>query len=485
MSIWDMYPYTDFEHQNLDWILGKVRELIAEFNKLNQNFNSLEEKFDALKKYIEDYFDDLDVQDEINNKLDELFEDGTLWQMIADYLNNFMPVNVLEYGAKGDGETDDTEAFQAALDTGYDVYIPQDKGQHYRITNTLNITKKRQCIYSDPIERLSDETVSLNDQIGFISFEAETANSILFYVDNVTGIRFQNLTIKSANYNVDNNYIGVAFYINATNLKDNADAQIFGGAYFGFNRIVVNYGRGTALKNNHIFHFNRAYEQHYTFDGYGAYDVQQPEWGDRACIITNNRFHSGNWIFQNVEGKLTGALFTNNVSDGGAGFMEHLNTSGGMKDSLIANNSCPIWNRQQFIYLNGGEFTRNIIAGNTIDSLPAMANPNRWLQVTPNVTNFSFNIIDGNIVGKSRSDCIFIEATIIEGNSIVNNVFYNTCQTASNSIAPIRFKKAAPKNIVSFNVLYVDLNTSISPAPVIWEAEHEGSVEQHNVTNIT
>lgn len=40
-----------------------------------------------LKNYVENYFDNLDVQEEINNKLDEMAEDGTLQEIIGDYLD--------------------------------------------------------------------------------------------------------------------------------------------------------------------------------------------------------------------------------------------------------------------------------------------------------------------------------------------------------------------------------------------------------------
>lgn len=40
---------------------------------------------DELKEYVEHYFDNLDVQEEINNKLDELVADGTLETLIGNY----------------------------------------------------------------------------------------------------------------------------------------------------------------------------------------------------------------------------------------------------------------------------------------------------------------------------------------------------------------------------------------------------------------
>ena len=40
----------------------------------------------ALKKYVEDYFKDLDIQTEIDNKLDEMAESGQLQEIISEYL---------------------------------------------------------------------------------------------------------------------------------------------------------------------------------------------------------------------------------------------------------------------------------------------------------------------------------------------------------------------------------------------------------------
>lgn len=41
-----------------------------------------------LQDYVDNYFKNLDVQEEINNKLDEMVEDGTLPEIIASYLNS-------------------------------------------------------------------------------------------------------------------------------------------------------------------------------------------------------------------------------------------------------------------------------------------------------------------------------------------------------------------------------------------------------------
>ena len=54
----------------------------------NETVNDYIEKFNQLHDYVYDYFDNLDVQEEINNKLDDMVEQGTLQEIIADYLNS-------------------------------------------------------------------------------------------------------------------------------------------------------------------------------------------------------------------------------------------------------------------------------------------------------------------------------------------------------------------------------------------------------------
>ena len=44
--------------------------------------------FNTLQTFVNDYFDNLDVQEEINNKLDDMVEDGTLQEIITQYLQS-------------------------------------------------------------------------------------------------------------------------------------------------------------------------------------------------------------------------------------------------------------------------------------------------------------------------------------------------------------------------------------------------------------
>ena len=57
---------------------------------VNENAEALRELqtlYVQLKSYVDNYFDNLDVQEEINNKLDQMAEAGTLQEIIGEYLN--------------------------------------------------------------------------------------------------------------------------------------------------------------------------------------------------------------------------------------------------------------------------------------------------------------------------------------------------------------------------------------------------------------
>lgn len=72
----------------------RVNMLVRMFNKLSKNTKETVEeyiaKFNELYTYVHDYFDNLDVQEEINNKLDDLVEDGTLQRLLMqkDFADN-------------------------------------------------------------------------------------------------------------------------------------------------------------------------------------------------------------------------------------------------------------------------------------------------------------------------------------------------------------------------------------------------------------
>ena len=65
---------------------AKVNQLVRCFNELSKDQQETVAKFVELKDFVEDYFDNLDVQEEVNNKLDEMAGDGTLETIVGNYI---------------------------------------------------------------------------------------------------------------------------------------------------------------------------------------------------------------------------------------------------------------------------------------------------------------------------------------------------------------------------------------------------------------
>lgn len=88
------FPFidTDFDaitNYQLFCKLGeKINKLIESQNNVGQEMESISTAFNNLVDYVNSYFDNLNVQDEINNKLDDMVEQGTLQEIMADYLNS-------------------------------------------------------------------------------------------------------------------------------------------------------------------------------------------------------------------------------------------------------------------------------------------------------------------------------------------------------------------------------------------------------------
>ena len=73
-------------YQLLCKIVEYLNKNINKTNELGKNVEELSSLFINLKNYIDNYFNNLDVQDEINKKLDEMAESGELTEIITNYI---------------------------------------------------------------------------------------------------------------------------------------------------------------------------------------------------------------------------------------------------------------------------------------------------------------------------------------------------------------------------------------------------------------
>ena len=169
------------QNEQNDSITRMYESFLALQTYVNNTKDTLEDAFNTLDNYVRNYFDNLDVQDEIDHKLDEYVADGTLEHIIASYLQtqkiyntalemiadadnlvDGLNVQTLGYFSKNDGggafyQITDTESltdYQVSVGTLYATLMKEDE---------MNLT---QFGISETSEDITEE---LNDALSYCS----------------------------------------------------------------------------------------------------------------------------------------------------------------------------------------------------------------------------------------------------------------------------------------------------------------------------
>ena len=96
------FPFieADFDTITNYQLMCKITEylnnVIYNQNEVQELATELVDGYNALLNYVNNYFENLDVQEEINNKLDEMAEDGTLTNLIRAYIDPLIEAQNLE-----------------------------------------------------------------------------------------------------------------------------------------------------------------------------------------------------------------------------------------------------------------------------------------------------------------------------------------------------------------------------------------------------
>lgn len=113
----------------------EMNKIIEKVNQAGEQTENLTNAFIELQNYVNDYFENLDIQTEINNKLDEMAEGGQLAEIIAQYIQlngvlAYNSVNELKNATNvANGSIARTLGFYSYYDGG---------GAYYKIRNITN-----------------------------------------------------------------------------------------------------------------------------------------------------------------------------------------------------------------------------------------------------------------------------------------------------------------------------------------------------------
>lgn len=179
------YPYTDFNEYNMDWIIKTIKDLTVEWASMKDDWESLEHDFQDLKNYVDNYFDNLDLQAQVNIKLEEMASDGTLALLIRPYFQ------------------DAIDAVPSVVTEWLDDHIDPDLG--YVIDDTLRIkTAAADALAAGQVGRLAEFNIDRNTNIknvfdGFYVQGSINASTGVFE-SSATALRIGPIDLTGANF---------------------------------------------------------------------------------------------------------------------------------------------------------------------------------------------------------------------------------------------------------------------------------------------
>lgn len=452
-------------------VVANVRGIPYDFNgtlslenKFVVLFKTVKEMFDAqdaivksykeLYEFVNNYFSNLDVQEEVNNKLQSMLDDGTLF----NYLQKYFPYVCPEwFGAIGDGIHDDTFAIKKCLEKSQHVLLSKT----YLVTDSIDINK--------PTSIYGNNGTTRTTGIKFIPKELDSA---LFNLNNSNN-SFTNISIY--NYN-DSHIYGTAF--KHTSNDGNNDIYCKNCHFYAFNIVDYGTGRGHTFDSCLITNCKNLLTVNYDNSTSSVTDLLQNKYGFRRIVINNNSFHSmqGNSLEKSAVVKLLanvptnfcyGMEILNNYMDSCAPFLysavtlDGLNFSNNTFVSLIANRNmilCDTDIKNSIInsniiendFIDGSNNTYKIsspIKTKTITHCTVCYNVinsyinGRFIENTDITSNdkFSYNLILGNHMGNALQEQLYP----IRSYCIIKNNYYAKLSTVGET------------NIESDNIKYL------------------------------
>ena len=124
-----------YEEQVLEAIRYIKEEIIPTVNINALATTELQQKFVELVNFVETYFDDLDIQEEVNTKLDEMAESGELAELVSQYLESQA---IIGFQTSNNLKNATNLANNSIARTLGNITYNDGKGAFYKIRTRLN-----------------------------------------------------------------------------------------------------------------------------------------------------------------------------------------------------------------------------------------------------------------------------------------------------------------------------------------------------------
>ena len=183
---------------------AKVNELVESVNHQNETIDDYIEQFNELHDYVDDYFNNLDVQEEINTKLNTMVADGTMDEIVDRILGPYeeeITTRVDDIDAKANTNAQDIATQTGRIDalaqltegsTTGDAELADGRTNFTgRVYNNIgnNIRSFGKAMFKDitsTLTKTSDSYVNIafnqNAVGGYENYELPTKKGYLYYI---------------------------------------------------------------------------------------------------------------------------------------------------------------------------------------------------------------------------------------------------------------------------------------------------------------
>lgn len=242
------YPYTDPYRYNADWLLNTVKAIAEEWKKVESDWSDL-------RDFVENFFETLDLTDEVEEILNKWLDDGTIESIISMYVNHLQTYEqIIESTVDYPSGTRfmiifGTDAFPMIVtDTEESISYPLKNGKF--ITYRIGQKDEIKVTVLKGFPDLSDKMQALLNA-GYVNFYiSQGLYTLSLSLPQYTHIRgdaaHTSITSKNGTY---------IFKLNGDNISL-SDMYLFGAKESGISALKSDIASGSSFSEFRNLHFN-------------------------------------------------------------------------------------------------------------------------------------------------------------------------------------------------------------------------------------
>lgn len=472
-------------------VVEYLNKVIEQQNLVNDNTDALHQAYIELKNYVENYFTNLDVQEEINNKLDAMAENGDLQEIVDIYFRNNKKdiIYVEAFTNIYDGSVDTTEAFNNAI-----IYALKNnckdvgcKNNHiFRIDSSILLPNGINLLLGGSTIR------GIGDNALILSARYDSENDILIPTTDKNTIETTYPYLITCNIEdgiFENAYVAIKlnaltygsviknckFNRNLTNsiILTNSWGSSLIGNYFNSPVILKRYCDWFSIISNS---FERSDDDNGLIVGDGSYSMRIMSNGFhhlrnaiklegliRDCVISSNHFEANGYAILSDNNNKYNLKINNNFIKGGQNAVDDFGYCYGLYFYTLINSEIKLNHFQ--IDTNDTEFNERIhCAGSSNNNIIKYYNQNTYENSSDyavpnmnlyNVRNSKINI-DFGIVNESKNQPSYLD---IDKNGFTYEKYISKYNISTHKIPFTQIDNTSVDKQVTI-ITSIDYNTS-------------------------